>query len=139
MHQSRCSLVALLSLTALSLGVGCSETEGPEREVASGSITFDGQPVMAGMIRFVPMSGPPVQAEIIDGKYHADYKGGVVVGPSKVEIDGFRATGKKVQISPDVSEPEMVRFIPEKFNEKSELTVEITKGAPNTHDFILTP
>ena len=139
MDQSRCSLVAFLFLIALSLGVGCGGTEGPEKEVTSGSITFDGEPVVAGMIRFVPVSGPPVQAEIVDGKYHADYKGGVVVGPSKVEIDGFRATGKQVQISPDVSEPEMVRFIPEKFNEKSELTVEITKGAPNTHDFNLTP
>lgn len=127
---------ALAGCVALA---GCQGSDGPPRSITSGSVAFDGEPVLKGMIRFIPEKGPPVQAEVIDGKYLADYKGGVPVGKSRVEIDGYKETGKTVQISPDRSEPEMKQVIPDKFNEKSTLSVEISTAKTNTHDFDLKP
>jgi len=57
---------------------GCGgATAGPARSTVAGMVKFKGEPVAHGQIRFTPDKGPFAQAEIRNGKYQVDYKGGV--------------------------------------------------------------
>ncbi len=89
--------------TALMLAaalVGCGD-DAPDTYNVSGNVTFDGKPIPAGTIRFVPdgakkNSGPPGYARIVDGKYDTSAEGGKghVGGPMIVHIDGHDPNGE---------------------------------------------
>jgi hypothetical protein len=88
----------------------------------------------------VPMAG----AEIIDGKYKVDGRGGVPIGTHKVEIDAYRAdpTGLKTGNAPP---PIMARgaprfqYLPKRYNFDSQLKITIEPGSREiTKDFDLT-
>ncbi len=75
--------------------LGCGGSDAPEVYHVSGTVTFDGKPVPAGRIRFVPdtskgNSGPPGYAQIVDGKFDTESEGGQghVSGPMIVSIQG---------------------------------------------------
>jgi hypothetical protein len=83
----------LAALVACGL-VGCG-SDAPDTYHASGNVTFDGQPVPAGVIRFTPdgsqgNSGPAGYARIQNGKYDTSAEGGKghVSGAMIVQIDG---------------------------------------------------
>lgn len=46
--------------------VGCG---GQEMGVVKGTVTWNNKPIVRGMISFIPDSGPPYSAAIIDGLY----------------------------------------------------------------------
>ena len=83
-----------LLLASLALVVGCGE-EGPQRYDVSGTVTYKGEPVPAGMIQFMPdneqgNSGPPGNAAIEGGKFDTAVEGmGTIGGPHKVIIDVY--------------------------------------------------
>lgn len=130
-------MMVCLSVACAAL-VGCSgASDAPPKAITTGNVTYQGEPVEDGMIRFIPVTGPPVQTQIVNGTYLVDYKGGVALGTARVEIDGFRGTGNVVAVSPEQTQPETEQFIPRKYNEESTLSVEITRDDPNTHDFLL--
>ena len=84
--------LALLIIAAFSSGCGPSH-DGPERFRVSGSVTFKGQPVPKGHIRFVPDTskqnrGPGGGAQIVDGRYETMPRKGVVGGHYMVTISG---------------------------------------------------
>ncbi|NLY02237.1 MAG: hypothetical protein GXY83_39635 [Rhodopirellula sp.] len=132
----------LLGAAVTFLATGCGESGGIERTVVSGTVSYDGQPIEEGMIRFVPTkdtAAPVSGAEIQGGKYTVDAKGGVPVGSHRVEVEAYRtgaapAAGEEV---PGVEGAPKEQFLPEKYNLKSELEVTIGSDGPVTEDFDL--
>ncbi|WP_437200818.1 hypothetical protein [Planctomicrobium sp. SH664] len=133
------SFVLMLLLSIGGVTAGCFGRSGraPAKSITSGKVTYQNTPLQFGEIRFIPQVGPPVQAPIENGVYQVSYKGGVAVGIARVEIDGFRKTGKEIPISPEETVSTFVQFLPEKYNSRTTLSVEITGDRDNTHDFIL--
>jgi hypothetical protein len=118
---------------AVLLVVGCADRTTGE---VSGTITFDGQPVEAGGITFLPADGkaPTAGGQITDGKY----KVRVPVGTAKVVINGTKVIGKqKLYNTPDSPEmPIATELLPPKYNENTELRLEVRPGL-NEKDFDL--
>lgn len=128
----RCAAVALLLILA-----GCNE--GPARAIVAGKVTYKGAPLAKGQIRFLIDNRPSSMGQIENGSYRIDYHGGVPVGSGKVEIEGFEDTAKVVFTGPTGEKVhEAKQILPEKYNKKTELTVEIKNG-DNEKNFDLTP
>lgn len=83
-----------LVLLVLFLTGGCGGSGGPARYGISGTVTYQGKPIPAGMIVFEPdssqgNSGPAATCLIKDGKYQNQSGRGMIAGPHIVRIDGF--------------------------------------------------
>ncbi len=117
---------------------GCAG-DGPERAVVTGKITYQGQPLEKGRIRFVPTKdtkAPISGAEITDGAYVVDGRGGVPVGSYQIEITAQRIDSKRAADDnslahqfDNVGGPPMEQYIPEKYNTKTELEITIQPGS----------
>lgn len=125
---------------------GCGN-RGPERVAVSGTVSFNGQPVSEGFIRFVPLStnpGPATAATINDGKYRADARGGVPVGTHNVRIEAYRKVSvKNAMPVPGVpnatQEDHRQQWLPAKFNTNTTLEITIESGSREiTKNFDLT-
>ncbi len=122
------SAVTLLCIT------GC----GPESNTAyiSGTVSIDGKPTDKGSISFIPVNGqgPTAGAEIKDGKFNSQ----AALGECKVEVRVPKVVGKKkLYDTPDSPiQDVMEEVLPSKFNEASELRIDIKKGT-NTKDWDL--
>ena len=136
-----CLAVAVFMIT------GCGKGR-LERVPVSGTVSYDGQPVAQGTIRFAPLKGQPVPmsaAHIKDGKYNADSKGGVAVGEYRVEIEAFhkgKPTNPNRPLPPGVerSSTGWIQYMPPKYGTESELTFTVESGARGiTKDFDLSP
>jgi hypothetical protein len=119
---------------------GCGAGRGPERVVVSGSVTYKGQPIPDGMVRFLPPpnSSMPISGAIIEnGKYRAEGTGGVPVGTCKVEIEGYRLAPNEA--SPMARSVPRVQYLPKRYNSDSQLQITIESGSREiTKDFTLT-
>ncbi len=133
---------------AVAIGGGCGRGK-LERAVVSGKVTYQGQPVAKGKIRFIPIKGtqtPMWGAFIRDGGYKASGKGGVPVGTHKVEIVAWRTKSDVVETAntprSDLSlggAPMGQQYLPEKYNTKTELEITIPPGSGKVvRDFDLT-
>ncbi len=105
---------------------GCQN--GPAVGTVNGEVTFEGQPLKKGAIRFVPVDGnaPTAGAIIQDGHFTAE----VPVGLMRVEIRASRVIGQRRAYAAADSplENELEEIIPEKFNRESKLTLPVKKG-----------
>jgi hypothetical protein len=75
---------------------GC-ESGGPI--VVHGKVVCDGQPVPMGDITFISVGSTKNTgggAEVVDGSYRIDGRGGVLPGEYRVVINAFEKTGRKV-------------------------------------------
>lgn len=121
--------------------VGCGRNEGPPRAIVVGMVTYDNEPIAQGQIRFVPAkgsTGPVSAAEIHNGEYRVDAKGGVPVATQKVEIYAYRPdpqfSDPNAQRPPSVGAssdwPPKEQYLPEKYNSTStlETVVENARG-----------
>ncbi|MEW4564741.1 hypothetical protein AB1K70_19530 [Bremerella sp. JC770] len=118
---------------------GCSgASDGPERAVVSGSVTYQGKPLESGDILFTPVAGndsPAAGAVITDGQYVTTNKGGVPMGKFQVKITGFRLRPGSGQ-NGDMQE--FIQYIPVKYNERTTLEVDISQDSPEKqYDFDL--
>lgn len=124
----------LSSITLVSCFSGC----GPESNVAfiSGTISIDGKPTQSGSISFVPVNGqgPTAGTEIKEGKYASQ----AAIGQCKVEVRVSKVVGKKkLYDTPDSPVQDLMEeVLPSKFNEATELRIEIKKGT-NSKDWDL--
>ncbi len=130
--------LAVAAAVALALVAGCDT--GP-RSAVEGTVTYDGQPVDVGGIAFIPIGSDAegrvrATGPIKDGHYELDSRKGPLPGNYRVEITWQKKTGKKVTIEFGHKKDETVQVIPDKYNTKSELTVEIKPGR-NTLPFDL--
>lgn len=133
-----CPMTIALFVMALAI-VGCnSKNSGIE---VTGNVQFNGQPLKNGLIHFEPMDGKGISAarQVEDGKYEFSADSDMKPGKYKVSI---RATPPDSGLDADAAmnrgpQPPFVDPIPKKFNDKTELTVEVTTDGPNKFDFDL--
>jgi hypothetical protein len=134
------SQVACKRLLGILLGVafigcvGCSK-DSTTAEV-SGSVTVDGEPAKIGSIGVFPVDGnsPTAGGAIKDGQYMTK----VPLGEAKVEIRVSKVVGqKKLYDTPDSPMQDiMVEILPDKFNNESELRIDVQPGT-NKQDYDL--
>ena len=132
------------ALMAMTSG-GCGRS-GIERIVVSGKVTYQGHPIQRGQIRFAPTKdskGPISGADIIDGEYLVDAKGGVPVGTHSVRIEAYREETRVAREAPPpgVQIESLVvntQYLPDQFNTRTQLEVQIEGGSGRfTKDFEL--
>lgn len=134
-------LLKYTGIILLALAAGCGRGSGVERAVVSGTVTFQGQPVADGMIRFIPDAGPASGAVIKEGRYEVKASGGAAAGVCRVEIRGFRqgaaqnrpAGGPQIDANPQGR----VQFIPNQYNAESTLQVTVEAKQGQVHNFDL--
>lgn len=136
---------ALFLLSPALLGViliGCGgPPPGPPRAVVIGKVTLDDQPIEEGSITFIPMGGtqgPTSGAEIKNGEYKTQPELGPVYGLHRVEITAYRKGAKSKDVegvkgatggpSAGGATTPIDMYIPVKYNQKSELTLEVVAG-----------
>ncbi len=73
---------------------GCGGSSGPQRYDVSGTVTYEGKPVISGFVYFSPdvelgNKGPGGGAPIADGKFKTGVEKGVVGGPHVVRVVGL--------------------------------------------------
>lgn len=138
-----CAAEMVCMLCAVALWItGCGR--GIERAAVSGSVSFAGKPVNEGSIRFVPRSGTPgggMGVLIHEGKYQVSLQDRLAAGSYYVAITATRPTGRQIRRS-DVKPgeptmmPEVVQYIPSKYNDDLTLTLDLPAGETH-HDFDL--
>ena len=131
--RSSYSSLACLAVTFLAALSGCGG--GVTTVSLSGQVTYAGEAVDLGTIRFEPLDGKGATAEfpIQAGRY----VGEVTPGKKKVVIQGKRQTGVTQPGGPTgPSIPAYEDFVPEKYNSASKLEVDVTTSKPDA-DFLL--
>lgn len=132
-------VLALVVATSIVL-TGCLRgTDGVDRVVVRGTVTYNGKPVKDGNIRFVPQHGakaPVSGGSIVNGQYEIGMRGGVPVGKHHVEITSFRKLPKRYADAPEGMVPKE-QLLPKKYNTETELEQEIISGQSLTLDFPL--
>jgi hypothetical protein len=126
----------VLGLFATVMLVGCGGSGDLDRVVVTGKVTYNGEPIKNGEIRFVPIKdtrGPVSGGSIVNGVYTAKGLGGVPIGTYRVVIRASRAVkgAKPESVGDDPSGEEYVRgeqYVPEKYNVKSELELTVPAG-----------
>jgi hypothetical protein len=149
--SSHTLLLACIGVAAIAFG-GCSKGKA-DRAVVHGSARFAGEPVQAGTIRFVPVDGtatPPAAAQITNGVFRVEARGGVPIGTYKLEIEAFRPlppgkkdleleATKKNHPKLEFQEPRE-QYIPPRYNAQSELKITIAPGSGDVeHNIDLMP
>ncbi len=136
--NTRNKKVAVCATAFLLLGCGSSGTG----VYVTGTVTFDGNPVETGQIAFEPQQvGVMAVAMIVNGSYQLPRERPLTPGRYLVRITADRSTGKMLDSNPrsqeDQPAEEMEQFIPEKYNLRSQLYVDVDTTR-DKHDFILT-
>jgi hypothetical protein len=111
--------VCLLVATAVFAGCG-----GGGLCDIHGTVTFNGQPVKKGAIKFLPPDGkgPTAAAIIADGAYATK----VAAGSKLVKIEGFNVKGTRNYPGSSVPCDILEQYLPARYNTQSELTRDIT-------------
>jgi len=126
----------VLLMLGCVLWVGCTNG-GPATYPATGTATFDGEPIPEGDIVFVSVdqSTPPAAGKITGGAFRVD----VPAGAKKVEIRASRLEKLPEGQTGAMGETEMmVDYIPARYNTQTELSAEIKAGEKNEFTFTLT-
>jgi hypothetical protein len=94
----------------------------------TGIVTFDGEPIESGNIRFDPLDETPgfgAATKIAGGMFTIDRGNGLFAGTYLVAISATRSTGRTIagEGLPGEAESiaEVVQFIPEHYNARSQL------------------
>lgn len=134
------SLLACCWIFASVAGCGSSNLAA-----VSGKVTYDGEPVAEGEIRFIPTSQgkdmPGMSGgKIVNGEYSIPSDKGVPVGNCRVEISARKKTGKQIEAvmpaPPGSMIDETISYIPREYNTASTLTFDVQPGS-NSRDFLL--
>jgi hypothetical protein len=124
-----------LLLAALFAAAGCGD-DG-KTALVSGTVEIDGEPLESGTMTFVPIDGhtPTAGGTIKHGRYAVR----VPITTMKVSISAPRVVSmKRLYDTPNSPErPITEEALPARFNEATELTIEVKPGS-NVRDFPLT-
>ena len=119
-----CSFFLCCALLGLMLGCSANSKVG----TVTGTVTFDGEPLKTGSIRFDPADGRTATADAIvkDGKFSAN----VPPGEKRVSISSPKVVGKKKMYdtadSPVIDVTE--EMLPKRYNATSELKLTVKAG-----------
>lgn len=109
---------------------------------------MNGEPIDDGRVSLLPLaknSDRSYSAPIVGGRYAFEGENQPPLGNYRVEIEGYRKTGRTIrnlaspernQATPPTVE-ERLPIVPPEFNLQSEISIEVT-AEPNQHDFDLT-
>jgi hypothetical protein len=125
----------LFGCVVLALG-GCGTQD--LREAISGRVTFDGQPLAHGSLRFEPLDtrlGQAAGAVITQGQFQVDSSQGLTPGAYRVAVSSPRVEPTAAP-SMDNSGPVEER-IPARYNANSELKINVESGGTNQFQFDL--
>ncbi len=141
----------MLVLSVLFL-VGCGSDENKQTSV-TGQVTVDGVPLDDGAITFSSEGGPAAATEIVGGSYTISAKDGPWIGTNTVRIMGFRMadpksapppagsdaqpTPKAAAASATASDPVSEQYLPDEFNAKSEIKIDLKAKENEDTDFDL--
>jgi hypothetical protein len=130
-------LFSIFALGFLWLAAGCGESTVGVR----GRVTLDQKPVEQGAISFEPAdgNGSTSGAEIIDGEYELIDNARITPGPKIVRIRATRKTGRVIPKMPGSAEmiEEYREFIPDTYNNRSTLKVDVVPGSIQELNFDL--
>lgn len=128
-----------LAILCAALVIGCGDDSG--RIGVSGKVRVDGEPLAAGSILFEPMEetkSPSSGTDIKDGIFNIPRDKGPMPGKFRVAIHSQRPTGKQIAAHspapPGTLVDEIGEAIPEHYNARSTLIVEIRSGKPLDFD-----
>jgi hypothetical protein len=130
-------------LTALCCVVsGCGDSDSLGRRAVSGSVTFHGQPLDYGAIRFEPKDqdqGVGGGAVIEAGKYYIDQELGLPPGSYKVWITASgTANEAPVEEAPGETPRNLAKErIPPQYNVNTQLVAEVTAAGDTEFNFDL--
>lgn len=120
--------VAIVVFSALLLSLTGCAAKSDQGEVA-GTVTFNGEPLKTGTIRFDPADGHTATANAIitDGKYTAK----MPPGEKRIAISAQKVVGKKKMYdtpqSPVVDLTE--EMLPKQYNAQSDLKLTVAAGS----------
>ena len=122
---------------------GCSEAADPHgRQSLSGTITFEGQPLDAGVIDFLPTGSSQTagaRALVQNGQYSVPSQQGVMPGTYRVVITSPEENTTDPPAGPPGMEmpPPGTERIPAEYNTESEQTVQVSATGDNQFDFTI--
>jgi hypothetical protein len=127
----------------ITVVAGCDRgSELPQRGQLSGKVTLDGQPVAAGMIRFIAIdpNGVNAAAKISGGEYSLPPGEGPAKGKYRVEISVPSPTKKNKMKNPDneaewLEEP--VEVLPARYHRNSTIVLDYDPDNPQPHNYEL--
>lgn len=135
LKMSARSLTAGLAAMTIAVGLsGCGSSDGIKLGLVDGVVTFNDQPASHVMIQFQPAGdsgSPSFGFADADGNYKLQYtsaRPGALIGSHTISI--------MYDDDPSPDWPSHPVRVPERFNKKSELKVEVKPGK-NRHDFHL--
>jgi hypothetical protein len=141
MSGSIAAPVAFLGLV-LTAAAGCGGSDGIARHAVSGRVTLDGKPLDHGEITLNPIeAGPSAGGIITDGVFTIARSSGPSAGKYRVMIVSIRPTGRQVRDAdgpPGSTVAERANVIPDRYNVRTELDVDVKNEGPNQYTFELT-
>ena len=132
-----------VTLILLPICGGCSRQNRLDLQAVSGSVTLDSRPLDNGTIRFTPTDkeGLLGGSAIAAGEYRIPKEKGLPPGKYAVQISSARQRGASASASAGppgtVGMAPLKERIPEKYNSKSQLTIEVKAEGGNTFNFDL--
>ncbi len=138
----------MLCCVLLLVTSGCGRPTGPQRVAVQGAILFDGQPLPAGQIRFIPTEGtkgPSAAGSVKKGFFEFNSTNGPIVGKHRVEIEAIpnvafelddEAAYAKAQKEKNAV-PLPPQPIPPQYNERSTLTATVDPKGDKKFNFDL--
>ena len=122
----------LLVAACWALCLGCGPT-GPPLYSVEGEVSFDGQPIPAGHISFIPedSKGRTAATKIENGQYATEAR----AGEYKVKIQASREVGPMIE---SMGERAREHYIPSKYNLRTTLSKTV-EPQDNVFQFQLEP
>jgi hypothetical protein len=122
--------------------VGCNRGAKLDLQAVSGKVSLQSRPLVNGTIMFAPAANDGLAggSAIADGKYSIPKQKGLPPGKYKVQISSADQRGVApvaANHAPGNESPPLQELVPEKYNSKSELSVEVKSGGGNTFNFDL--
>jgi hypothetical protein len=119
--------VLVLIVSVLPIGIlvsGCSR--GPATGDVQGRVTLNGQPLQEGAVRFIPVDGdtPTTGGIIRDGSFKVE----VPVSRQRVEISANVVDAEKTPKDATGDQIVMKILVPDRYNNRSELTLDVIPG-----------
>ena len=133
-------LIAVFVVGALVLA-GCSGSRYPTAPV-SGTVKMNGKPLPSAAMTFQPMGGGMASVGVTDtnGRYTLEFLTGEVVGAVVAKHRVIIRTHRKANTedtSSDRANPSARDPIPRRYNDESELTMEVPEDGTDSADFDL--
>lgn len=120
---------------------GCGQDNELGRRAVTGQVTFQGQPLEQGTIRFQPQEAQGVASGAIvrQGKFEILEEQGLPPGKYQVQLSAAGAEGSGVDPTAPPGESKVVakELIPATFNTKSTLVVEVVPEGDCQFDFVV--